>query len=132
MAGVNGVNGVKGGQNGTSSSLAAKYNLADHFIGGSHLDAAPPSKVKDFVAANGGHTVITNVRASRSSSEERELTLSGSHRKQRYRRCQGDPISTKMGLRDLRRRAGHPIHRHGDARRFGSERRLHSDGRQIR
>ncbi|KAJ9659094.1 acetyl-coenzyme-A carboxylase [Coniosporium apollinis] len=57
MANTNGVNGV----NGSPSSNAAKYNLAPHFIGGNHLDVAPPGKVKEFVAANGGHTVITNV-----------------------------------------------------------------------
>ena len=49
------------GQNGTPSSNAAKYNLHSHFIGGNHLAAAPSSKVKDFVANHGGHTVITNV-----------------------------------------------------------------------
>ncbi|KAF2104533.1 acetyl-CoA carboxylase acc1 [Rhizodiscina lignyota] len=53
----NGANGA----NGTPSSNAAKFNLAPHFIGGNHLGAAPSSKVKDFVAAHGGHTVITNV-----------------------------------------------------------------------
>lgn len=35
--------------------------VADHFIGGNKLDNAPESKVKDFVANNDGHTVITNV-----------------------------------------------------------------------
>ncbi|KAI4256115.1 MAG: hypothetical protein LQ352_002222 [Teloschistes flavicans] len=43
------------------SSYAAKHKLAPHFIGGNHLDAAPASSVKDFVARNDGHTVITNV-----------------------------------------------------------------------
>ncbi|KAI4092986.1 MAG: hypothetical protein LQ344_003133 [Seirophora lacunosa] len=43
------------------SSYAAKRKLAPHFIGGNHLDVAPPSSVKDFVANNDGHTVITNV-----------------------------------------------------------------------
>lgn len=47
--------------NGHPSSYAAKHNLASHFIGGNELSQAPPSKVKDFVAANDGHTVITNV-----------------------------------------------------------------------
>ncbi|KAF2431568.1 acetyl-CoA carboxylase [Tothia fuscella] len=47
--------------NGTPSSNAAKYNLADHFIGLNHVGVAAPSKVKDFVVANGGHTVIQNV-----------------------------------------------------------------------
>lgn len=54
-------NGVKKPANGAPSSNAAKYDLPAHFIGGNHLGAAPPSKVKDFVAAHGGHTVITNV-----------------------------------------------------------------------
>lgn len=53
------VNGVKA--NGTPSSNAAKYDLPSHFIGDNHLGAAPPSKVKEFVAAHGGHTVITSV-----------------------------------------------------------------------
>lgn len=52
---------VENGANGSPSSNAARYNIAPHFIGGSHLGAAPPSKVKDFVAAHGGHTVIQNV-----------------------------------------------------------------------
>lgn len=43
---------------------AAKTKIADHFIGGNRLDVAPAGKVKDFVARNGGHTVITNVRNS--------------------------------------------------------------------
>lgn len=55
-------NGAIGSANGDSSSSAAHYNLAPHFIGGNHLNAAAPGKVKDFVAANDGHTVITNVR----------------------------------------------------------------------
>lgn len=55
-------------QNGVHSkaSYAAKYKLADHFIGGNKLENAPESKVKDFVASHGGHTVITNVSCSRS------------------------------------------------------------------
>ncbi|KAF1351089.1 acetyl-CoA carboxylase acc1 [Delphinella strobiligena] len=47
--------------NGHPTSYAAKFNLAPHFIGGNELSQAPPSKVKDFVATNDGHTVITNV-----------------------------------------------------------------------
>ncbi|KAI4288989.1 MAG: hypothetical protein L6R35_001747 [Caloplaca aegaea] len=43
------------------SSYAAKHKLAPHFIGGNHLDVAPASSVKDFVANNDGHTVITSV-----------------------------------------------------------------------
>ncbi|KAF7556812.1 hypothetical protein G7Z17_g1140 [Cylindrodendrum hubeiense] len=42
-------------------SYAEKFNIADHFIGGNRLSNAAPSKVKDFVAQNYGHTVITNV-----------------------------------------------------------------------
>jgi len=62
MAGADseGVNGAAH-TNGSPSSAVAKYNLPSHFIGGSHLGAAAPGKVKDFVAAHGGHTVITNV-----------------------------------------------------------------------
>ncbi|KAL8975829.1 MAG: hypothetical protein Q9177_006978, partial [Variospora cf. flavescens] len=41
-------------------SYAAKHKLAPHFIGGNHLDVAPASSVKDFVANNDGHTVITS------------------------------------------------------------------------
>jgi acetyl-CoA carboxylase / biotin carboxylase 1 len=52
---------VNGHSNGSPSALAAKHNLADHFIGGNRLDKAPPSAVKDFVAHHGGHTVITDV-----------------------------------------------------------------------
>lgn len=57
---------VRNGTNGThangGSSYASRFKLAPHFIGGNHLDAAPPSKVKDFVTNHDGHTVITNVR----------------------------------------------------------------------
>lgn len=48
--------------NGFGSAFAAKHNLPSHFIGGSRLDLAPPGKVKDFVAKNDGHSVITSVR----------------------------------------------------------------------
>jgi acetyl-CoA carboxylase/biotin carboxylase 1 len=67
MAEVNG-NGVKPHANSTvpviqgASSYAAKFKLADHFIGGNKLENAPASTVKDFVASHDGHTVITNVR----------------------------------------------------------------------
>lgn len=47
--------------NGQASSYSSRFNLASHFIGGNELSKAPPSKVKDFVAANDGHTSITNV-----------------------------------------------------------------------
>ncbi|KAF2221698.1 acetyl-CoA carboxylase acc1 [Elsinoe ampelina] len=52
---------TNGHSNGHPSSYAAKFNLPSHFIGGNELSQAPPSKVKDFVAAHDGHTVITNV-----------------------------------------------------------------------
>ena len=54
-------NGVNGTANGIASSYASKFNLASHFIGGNELSKAAPSKVKDFVAAHDGHTVITKV-----------------------------------------------------------------------
>lgn len=59
---VGGAPKANGHVNGYPSSYAAKYKLAPHFIGGNDLSKAPPSKVKDFVAAHDGHTVITNVR----------------------------------------------------------------------
>lgn len=52
---------VNGHTNGHPSSYAAKFDLPSHFIGGNELSQAAPSKVKDFVAAHDGHTVITNV-----------------------------------------------------------------------
>jgi len=55
----NGTNGTHA--NGGTSSYASRFNLAPHFIGGNHLEAAPSSKVKDFVTNHDGHTVITNV-----------------------------------------------------------------------
>ncbi|KAI0841488.1 acetyl-CoA carboxylase [Hypoxylon sp. FL0890] len=42
-------------------SYAEKHKLPEHFIGGNRLENAPPSKVKDFVAAHDGHTVISNI-----------------------------------------------------------------------
>ena len=45
-------------------SYASRHNLHPHFIGGNNVGAAAPSKVKDFVANNDGHTVITSVRRS--------------------------------------------------------------------
>lgn len=52
---------TNGSTNGAPSSYAAKHNLAPHFIGGNHLAIASPSKVRDFVQTNDGHTVITNI-----------------------------------------------------------------------
>ncbi|CAJ2510273.1 Uu.00g061730.m01.CDS01 [Anthostomella pinea] len=43
------------------ASYAEQRKVADHFIGGNKLENAAPSKVKDFVAAHDGHTVITNL-----------------------------------------------------------------------
>lgn len=43
------------------ATYAEKHKLPQHFIGGNRLEAAPASKVKDFVAEHEGHTVITNV-----------------------------------------------------------------------
>ncbi|KAI1611633.1 acetyl-CoA carboxylase [Exophiala viscosa] len=61
--GVNGVNGTprKSSLNGSTSAWQAKHSLASHFIGGNRLEKAPPSKVKDFVQAHDGHSVITSV-----------------------------------------------------------------------
>jgi acetyl-CoA carboxylase/biotin carboxylase 1 len=57
----NGANGrVVPNVNGKASYFQ-KRKVADHFIGGNRLANAPPSKVKDFVGQNDGHTVITNV-----------------------------------------------------------------------
>ncbi|KAI9819078.1 MAG: acetyl-coenzyme-A carboxylase [Phylliscum demangeonii] len=48
--------------NGTSTPVAIRHkDLSPHFIGFNHLDAASPGRVKDFVAASEGHTVITSV-----------------------------------------------------------------------
>ncbi|KAB8301664.1 hypothetical protein EYC80_003499 [Monilinia laxa] len=58
---ANGTVPIISSSNGSGSSYAARHNIADHFIGGNKLENAPPSKVKDFVAASDGHTVITNV-----------------------------------------------------------------------
>lgn len=46
---------------GHARSYSAKHNLPSHFIGGNHLKAALSGRVKDFVAHNDGHTVITSV-----------------------------------------------------------------------
>ncbi|KAK6432306.1 acetyl-coenzyme-A carboxylase, partial [Oleoguttula sp. CCFEE 5521] len=52
---------TNGHTNGEKASYSSKFDLADHFIGGNELSRAPPSKVKDFVAASDGHTVITSI-----------------------------------------------------------------------
>ena len=76
---VGGAAMVNGSSNGYPSSYAAKFDLAPHFIGGNELSKAPPSKLKDFVTANDGHTVITNVSSTCEDSKswrqlETELT----------------------------------------------------------
>lgn len=53
---------AKSARSRTQSSYAAKFNVHPHFIGGNHLAAAPAGAVKDFVANNDGHTVISNVK----------------------------------------------------------------------
>ncbi|KAK5258924.1 acetyl-coenzyme-A carboxylase, partial [Exophiala xenobiotica] len=63
---INGVNGTPARRstlvNGTTTSeWQAKHSLAAHFIGGNRLEKATPSKVKDFVQAHDGHSVITSV-----------------------------------------------------------------------
>ncbi len=61
--GTNGTNGITGPLvNGHGSSYAAKHNIPSHFIGGNNLQVAPAGAVKDFVADNDGHSVITSVR----------------------------------------------------------------------
>jgi len=62
---VGGASKANGHANGAPSSYAAKHDIPSHFIGGNELSQAPPSKVKDFVGSNDGHTVITNVRSFR-------------------------------------------------------------------
>ena len=62
---------AKGAHSRAQSSYAAKFNIHPHFIGGNHLAAAPAGAVKDFVANNDGHTVISNVK---SRSETRAVS----------------------------------------------------------
>lgn len=57
-------NGVVVPQNNGKQTYAELHNIADHFIGGNRVENAKDSKVKDFVIANSGHTVITNVSIS--------------------------------------------------------------------
>ncbi|KAI9035090.1 acetyl-CoA carboxylase ACC1 [Aspergillus affinis] len=47
--------------NGSNGQVSSKHDIPSHFIGGNHLDAAPPSSVKDFVAKHDGHSVISSV-----------------------------------------------------------------------
>ena len=55
--------GAKEAHSRNPSSYSAKFNIPPHFVGGNHLSAAPAGSVKDFVANNDGHTVISNVRS---------------------------------------------------------------------
>ncbi|TLD19570.1 hypothetical protein PspLS_09710 [Pyricularia sp. CBS 133598] len=57
----NGANGVTVPVANGKATYAQRHKIADHFIGGNRLENAPPSKVKEWVAAHDGHTVITNV-----------------------------------------------------------------------
>ncbi|SLM39330.1 acetyl-carboxylase [Lasallia pustulata] len=60
--GVAKTNGVKAPPAyGHPSSYAAKHNLPAHFVGGNHLGVADAGPVKNFIADNDGHTVITSV-----------------------------------------------------------------------
>lgn len=91
--------------NGYPSSYAAKHNIASHFIGGNNLSTAAPSKVRDFVQAYDGHTVIKNVSlpelpatAPYLQADER---YSGPHSQQWHRGGQDDPLGAQVGLRDV-------------------------------
>lgn len=98
---ANGTNGAL--TNGHPSSWQAKHDIHSHFIGGNHLDAAPASAVKDFVLNSDGHSVITSVsRAFLAAAVHfTKAVFPGTYRQQRYCSSEGNPISTKMGLRDL-------------------------------
>lgn len=76
MADATGGAAANGTSNGYPTSYAAKFNLASHFIGGNEISRAAPSKVKDFVAANDGHTVITNVSTAKHGSREARAAVS--------------------------------------------------------
>jgi len=118
-------NGVNGHKASASRTWQDKHELPAHFIGGNKLSAAPSSAVKDFVKQSDGHSVITSV-----SPTQKRLVyghwltghLLDSHCEQRYCGCERDQICTKMGVRDIRRRASHPVHCDGYARRFGRQR----------
>jgi hypothetical protein len=120
MAEKNGVNGRTAVATNGKASYAERNQVADHFVGGNRLANAAAGKVKDFVAQNDGHTVITNVsypQTRHCSSPEFALVRMREHqdvialtrcstgldRQQRHRSRQGDPVRTEMGLRDVRR-----------------------------
>jgi hypothetical protein len=52
-------------------------DIPSHFIGGNRLEVAPPSSVKDFVANNDGHSVITSV-SSKPRSQRNASALTNS------------------------------------------------------
>lgn len=131
---TNGVNGTKD-MNGYPSSFAAKHNLAAHFIGSNNLSTASPSKVRNFVQAYDGHTVIKNVSRLLSKSVKKlraDFESIGPHCQQWYCCSQDDQIREEMGIRDLRRRARSTVHSHGHPRGPTSQCRLHPNGRPIR
>lgn len=55
------INGHKSSSKTIPSPIPSTSKVAAHFIGSNHLEAAPPSDVKDFVQSHEGHTVITKV-----------------------------------------------------------------------
>lgn len=61
MKGTSQTNGSSKPFKAQTKSYSSKYILPPHFIGGNHLKAALTGSVKDFVANNDGHTVITSV-----------------------------------------------------------------------
>ena len=61
---TNGVKPMVNGHSRSGSVYAARHNIPSHFIGGNALRNASPSKVKDFIAENDGHSVITSVNTS--------------------------------------------------------------------
>jgi len=73
MAAANGVNGARA-PNGNPTAWQSKHDLADHFIGGNKLSNAAPSKVKDFVQASDGHSVITSVSSRTAEQKSQRLT----------------------------------------------------------
>jgi acetyl-CoA carboxylase/biotin carboxylase 1 len=62
---------ANGHANGQPSSYAARHNLAPHFVGGNHVSQAVPSKLKDFVIAHDGHTVIGSVSSPTTAEADR-------------------------------------------------------------
>ena len=80
---VNGAPKVNGTLTNGHSHLTnghTKPALPPHFIGGNHLEAAPASSVKDFVASHEGHTVITNVSKLSGHFSVRSTMLTPFHR----------------------------------------------------